>query len=196
MAERWYVTKDGRSRLGPYSWQTLCAMALDGSLLPADMLLREGGHKWMRADAAPGLFDDFAPAQARDSIEDERRWAFILHLSVFAGFVIPFAGLLAPLAIWQLKRADLPGLDAHGKNLANWIFSKLIYLAGGFVSAIILILTTEALGFHFAAMLVVLLAYLVFLGFIVWALVVPIVAAIKANHGEVWLYPLAIPFFR
>jgi DNA-directed RNA polymerase subunit RPC12/RpoP len=57
MSQRWYVTKDGRNRLGPYSDETLRQMALDGSLSPDDMILLEGGSRWTRAGNASGLFD-------------------------------------------------------------------------------------------------------------------------------------------
>jgi hypothetical protein len=64
-----------------------------------------------------------------ETLEQEtRQWAMFLHLSILAGFVVPMAGLVVPIIIWQVKKADLPGIDAHGKNAFNWIVSKIIYL--------------------------------------------------------------------
>ena len=109
--------------------------------------------------------------------QQTRQWAVILHLSVLAGFLVPLAGLIVPIVIWQLKKDDLPGIDAHGKNAINWIISEIIY-----------------------AVVCVILAF-VFIGvpllFILAALggIFPIIAAIKASNGEGWSYPLAIPFF-
>ncbi len=54
---------------------------------------------------------------------ETRKWAFILHMSVLAGFALPPAGFIAPIVIWQLKKNELPGIDAHGKNAVNWIIS-------------------------------------------------------------------------
>ena len=107
-----------------------------------------------------------------------RQWAFALHLSVLAGYVVPLAGLLVPIIIWQLMKADLPGLDAHGKNVVNWIISAIIYAAA---SAILCLVGIGVL-------------LLVALGIV--GLVFPIIAAIKANDGEVWPYPMAISFFK
>jgi len=107
-----------------------------------------------------------------------RQWALFLHLSVLAGFVLPLAGLLAPIVIWQLKKAELPGIDVHGRNALNWIISMIIY----FVLCVILVFVLIGIPM------------LVALGVV--AIVFPIVAGIKANNGEVWKYPLAIPFLK
>jgi uncharacterized Tic20 family protein len=109
---------------------------------------------------------------------DTRLWGMILHLSLFAGYLVPFAGFVAPIVIWQVKKNELPGIDPHGKNAVNWIISSIIYAV---VSAILIVVH---IGF-------VLLAILGILG-----IVFPIIAAIKANNGEVWKYPLSIPFFK
>ena len=103
--------------------------------------------------------------------QQTRQWAFILHISVLAGFVLPLAGLIAPIVIWQLKKDELPGIDAHGKNALNWIISAMIYAVVSvlLVFVIIGIPMLMALGAAGVAF--------------------PIIAAIKANHGELWKYP-------
>jgi len=106
-----------------------------------------------------------------------RQWAMLLHLSIFAGYVIPFGGLIVPILIWQLKKAELPKIDAHGKNAVNWIISHIIYI----IVCIPLILLIIGIP------LLVAVAVL--------SIVFPIVAAIKASNGEVWKYPLTIRFF-
>ena len=113
-----------------------------------------------------------------DAETQTRQWGMILHLSQFSGYIIPFAGFIAPILIWQLKKTDLPGLDPHGKNAVNWIISALIY---GVVCAI---LCAVFIGFILMPILVVL------------CIAFPIVAALKANNGEVWKYPGAISFFN
>jgi len=60
--------------------------------------------------------------------EETRQWAAILHFSLFSGIIIPLGGLIVPIVIWQLKKADLPGIDPHGKVVVNWIISSSIYL--------------------------------------------------------------------
>jgi uncharacterized Tic20 family protein len=130
---------------------------------------------------APPAGSDFAeaPAPSAANVEHETRlWGMILHLSVLAGHLIPYAGLVAPIVIWQLKKNELPGVDVHGKNAVNWIISFVIYSAVCFVLFFVLI------GIPMLAVLGVL------------GIVFPVVAAIKANNGEYWKYPLAIPFFK
>ena len=110
--------------------------------------------------------------------QETRQMALLLHLSHFAGWIIPVLGLVAPILIWQMKKNDLPGLDAHGKNVANWILSELIY---GFVAGLLCIVLIG-------------IPLLIVLGLM--ATIFPIIAAVKGNNGEVWAYPLAIPFFK
>ncbi|QJW93394.1 DUF4870 domain-containing protein [Frigoriglobus tundricola] len=103
-------------------------------------------------------------------------WAMLLHLSMFAGHVIPFGGIIAPIVLWQMKKDEWPEIDEHGKNAVNWIISFIIYLVISGILCLILV------GF-------VLLLVLVVLG-----VVFPIIAAVKANDGKVWRYPLTIQF--
>jgi uncharacterized Tic20 family protein len=107
-----------------------------------------------------------------------RQTAMFLHLSHFAGWVIPLAGLVAPLIIWQTKKNDMPAIDEHGKVVMNWVLSELIYV----VVCVILIF--------------VLIGIPLLMALAVISLVFPIVGGIKANNGELWKYPLSIPFFK
>jgi uncharacterized Tic20 family protein len=116
------------------------------------------------------------PTVSSGQDQETRMWAMILHLSLFAGYIVPLAGLVAPIVIWQVKKAALPGIDAHGKIVVNWIISALIY---GFV---FFLLTFVVIG----------IPLLFALGIV--AIVYPIVGGIKANNGEVWKYPLTIQF--
>jgi len=126
------------------------------------------------------------PSQQVPSVEQKtpeletqtRQTALLLHLSLLAGFIIPLAGLIAPILIWQMKKDELPLIDAHGKNAVNWIVSSLIYGVVCFILCFLLI------GIPLSIALGVL------------SIVFPIMAAIKGNKGEVWKYPLAISFFR
>ncbi len=126
------------------------------------------GGFWPQASAEPA---------ARQ--KEENNWAVLLHLSQLLGFTaLPFVGLAAPIVIWLLLKEQYPGLDAHGKNVLNWILSSLIYAT---VSALLII----------AVVGIVLLPVIVILG-----IVFPILAAVKASQGIVWKYPLTIEFFR
>ena len=105
-----------------------------------------------------------------------RQWAMFLHFSLLAGIVVPLAGLVAPIIIWQLKKAEYPELDAHGKIAVNWILSLIVYA----VVSVLLILVLVGIPL------------LIALG--VLTVVFPIIGGIKANNGEIWKYPLSIQF--
>lgn len=115
-----------------------------------------------------------APSRSEDS--QTRTWAMALHLSQFAGYLIPLAGLLAPIIIWQVKKTELPGIDEHGRIVVNWILSSLIY---AIVSSLLIFLLV---GFPLLIILAVLLVAF------------PIIGAVKASSGIAWRYPLSIPF--
>jgi hypothetical protein len=118
------------------------------------------------------------PMAPVDMEQQTRQWAMFLHLSQLAGFLVPFAGLIAPIVIWQIKKTELPGLDVHGKIVVNWIISELLY---GIVSFILV----------FAIVGIPLLIAVLAL-----AIIFPILGGVKASNGEVWKYPLSIPFFK
>jgi|SRR5262245_14961128 len=115
---------------------------------------------------------------ATDDEKETRQWAMFLHLSLLAGNLMPGAGIVIPILIWQMKKDVLPKLDIHGKEAVNWMLSMLIYLS---VSAI---LTLVLIGIPLLIALAVV------------GIVFPIIAAIKANNGEVWRYPLTIRFIK
>jgi len=119
-----------------------------------------------------------APLTRQGGDQELRQWAMFLHLSMLAGFVIPFAGLIAPIVIWQVKKTELPGIDVHGKNAANWLISCVIY------GLVFLVLCLVLIG----------IPLLVLLGLA--AIVQPIIAGIKANNGELWKYPLALTILK
>ncbi len=143
-----------------------------------------GGEPPPAAPAVP------AAQPHRDWDEDEERryqrarrkrardWAMVLHLSLLAGHAVPLGGIIAPFVIWQTQKGELPELDAHGKNAANWLLSLLLY------AAVSLPLCLLGVG-------IVMLLVLGALG-----MVFPVIAAIKANEGQVWRYPLSISFLQ
>lgn len=109
---------------------------------------------------------------------EQKQTGMFLHLSQLLNFVVPFGGVVAPVLIWQLKKDEIPALDAHGKMVANWMISSLIY---GIVSLILCIVLIGILGL---------------LALAVTSIVFPIIGAVKANNGEHWEYPLTIKFLK
>jgi len=108
--------------------------------------------------------------------DDERLWAMLCHLSTFAGLLVPFAHIIAPLVIWLIQREKLPLVDDQGKEAVNFQISMTIYYI------------VTALSIFVMIGCVLLPAALIF------DLVVTIIAAVKANQGEAYRYPLCIRF--
>lgn len=109
---------------------------------------------------------------------DVNQWGMILHLSQFCGYIVPLAGLIVPIALWQIKKNDAELIDQHGRIIANWIITQLI------------------LGCVFAILFVVLIGIPLMALLVLVSIVFPIVGAIKANSGEAWPYPCSIRFFK
>jgi uncharacterized protein len=107
-----------------------------------------------------------------------RQWAMFIHLSQLAGYMAPLVGLILPIVLWQIKKNELPGVDVHGKIVANWIISEILYMVVCIPLAFICI----------GIPLVIALA--------VVGIVFPIIGGIKANNGEAWPYPLSIKWLK
>lgn len=100
-----------------------------------------------------------------------RQWAMFCHLSALLGIWVPFGSLIGPLILWQMKRETDPFIDDQGKEALNFQISVAI------VSAICLLLMVVVIGFF--------LFGLVAIG----ALVLTIIAGVKANEGVPYRYP-------
>ncbi|SFI54235.1 DUF4870 domain-containing protein [Planctomicrobium piriforme] len=120
---------------------------------------------------------DFNPAPVSPEEQRVRTWAMALHLSQFATYLAPVAGIVAPIVIWQIQKDKMPELDIHGKIVVNWLISVIIYLSIGFVLTFVLI----------GIPILMLVSAL--------AVIYPIIGGIKASQGEVWRYPGSITFF-
>ena len=119
-----------------------------------------------------------------------RNWALGCHLAGLAGvvFQVPFAGIIAPLVIWLIKKDDHPFVDDQGKEALNFQITVAIALVGtGLIGSVVTFLT---LGF--AACVFFPLWFGIWIGNIILC----IVAAIRANSGETYRYPMALRFIH
>jgi uncharacterized protein len=110
--------------------------------------------------------------------ETERNWAMFCHLSAFAGYFIPFGGIIGPLVIWTSKRDESTWVNENGKSALNFQLSMLLYLVLAAPLCLILI------GIPIVAVLVLL------------RIIFTVIASIRASKGEEFRYPLAIPFIQ
>ena len=103
-------------------------------------------------------------------------WAMFMHLSQLAGVILPGLGYVVPLVLWFMKKDESAELDRHGRVIINWMISALIY---SFICGILIFV-------------IIGIPMLMVLGLI--CIVFPIIGAIKAKEGKLWIYPMSIKF--
>lgn len=102
---------------------------------------------------------------------EARQWAMFCHFSAFLGMWVPFGSLIGPLILWQMKRESDPFIDDQGKEALNFQITVAI------ATAICCLLMLVVIGF--------VLIGLVFIG----AVVLVVIAGVKANDGIAYRYP-------
>lgn len=128
-----------------------------------------------------------APLVVQPMLESEaRNWAMLVHILAAVAVVLS-AGTLAfviPLVIWLIYRERSALVDFHGKQNLNLQLTLLAtVVVGGLISIV-----TLGLGLLLMVPLVLLYG--------LYALVISVVAGVKANAGEYYAIPLAIRFIK
>ena len=110
--------------------------------------------------------------------KDERTWAMLCHFSAFAGLIFPFGNFLAPLIIWLIKKEELPFVEDQGKEVLNFQISMTIYL-----------LISGMLCF-------ILIGIPILIGLVIFSFIITIIAAISANDGKSYRYPMNLRLIK
>jgi uncharacterized protein len=121
--------------------------------------------------------------------QEERQWAMFAHLSALLGGLLTSAlggwgTFIGPLVIWLVKKDSMPFVNDQGKEALNFNITVAIAMLA------LVILTIFSLG--------ILIFITVPLGIVIgigW-LVLTIIAAIKANEGQAYRYPVAIRLIK
>lgn len=113
------------------------------------------------------------------SPKDECLWGMLAHLSALLSIVVggSFANIVGPLIIWLVKRDESPFVEHHGREALNFNISVAIYMV-------------VCVPFVFCFYI----GFLMILGVGVLWVVCTIMAAIEANSGRPYRYPLSIRF--
>ena len=126
------------------------------------------------------------PPSAGAPSAEERQWAMFAHLSALVGGILTsgWAGsigcFIGPLVIWMVKKDTMPFVDDQAKEALNFnITVGIVFLA-------LFVLSVVTLGIG----LIIAIPVWIIVG-IAW-LVFTIIAAIKANQGERYRYPLTL----
>ena len=121
------------------------------------------------APAATSDAEEAAPQP--ETSREARNMAMLCHLLGVAGF-------FAPLVIWLIEREKHRFVDEHGREAMNYQVSLLLYYAVSFL------LTPLIVGALMLCVLSVVHVVLIIMG------------AVKASHGEPWHYPIAVSFLK
>lgn len=130
-----------------------------------------------------------APSPGAPS-QDEKTWALFAHLSILAGGLLTygwaasFGSFLGPLIIWLVKKDTMPFVADQAKEALNFGITLTILCIA------LLMLTILSLGIG------AILTIPLFLLIGVAALVLVIIAAVKANDGVAYRYPLTLRLVR
>ena len=126
------------------------------------------------------------PAGAEGSVSaDERQWAMFAHLSALAGALLTSAiggwgFFIGPLVIWLMKKDTMPFVADQAKEALNFN----ITVSAVFLILLVLSLLTLGIGFLVTAPVMLIIG--------IAALVLIIIAAMKANQGIAYRYPLTV----
>jgi uncharacterized protein len=114
-----------------------------------------------------------------------RTWNMLCHLGALAGFIIPFGSVLGPLIIWQIKKNEIPSVEAHGKAALNFQLTVLIATLGCVI-----------VGFILSFILIGFLLFPVAIAIGICGLVFAIIAGLKANEGKDYRYPYSFNLIK
>jgi uncharacterized Tic20 family protein len=109
---------------------------------------------------------------------NEHTWGMLCHLAALAGYVIPLGNIVGPLVVWLIKKDEYPFVDEQGKSSLNFQISMLIYEIVSIILSLILI------------------GFILLIALLIVNLVCVILAAVHANDGKSFRYPLSITFLR
>jgi uncharacterized Tic20 family protein len=130
------------------------------------------------------------------SNQNDNNNAFLLHLSAFFGYIFPFGAVVGPLVIWEMNKRKSDFIDKNGKEAINFNLSYLMYSFVLGLSIVPFVIRTVMNDFHHLDLFGIISVGSLIGVLAIIKFVLIIFAAIKANQGEVYNYPLTIKFIK
>lgn len=138
--------------------------------------------------------------------QNEKTTAALLHLSAFAKYLIPFAGIVVPLIIWQTKKHQSEYVDENGKAVVNFHLSILAYsiviaivLGIFFIGSIANYIEIENAGGDVIPIDLITVGIIALSVLGIWTIaefILVILGTVRANEGSVYKYPFTINFIK
>ncbi len=117
---------------------------------------------------------------------EARTWSMLIHIIAAAAMVLSlgFLGFVVPLILWLIYRERSALVDFHGKQNLNLQLTVLVsgvaaFVIGALFFGVGLIVTVPLWGLY-----------------CVYALIISIVAGVRAHRGEYYRVPAIIPFVK
>lgn len=108
-----------------------------------------------------------------------RNMAMAVHLTALIAWVgVPFGHIIGPLVVWLTQKDKAEFIDRHGRESLNFQLSITLYSVIAFVLCIFFI------------------GFMLLLAIFVSHLTLSIIAAMRANEGLPYRYPMTIRFLR
>jgi len=126
------------------------------------------------------------PAPTAAATAEEKQWAMFAHLSVLLGGLVTsgwggsIGFFIGPLVIWLMKKDTMPFVADQAREALNFAITVSIACVALFI------LTIMSLGIG----LILTIPLMMVIG--IGALVLCIIAAMKANQGIAYRYPFAL----
>ena len=115
---------------------------------------------------------DYEPSDEYEPTQDEKNLAILSHvLTLVAGFI-------PPLVIYFLKKDESEFVKEHAVESLNFQISLFIY----FLACLVLML--------------ILIGFVLMMALGLFALIVIIIATVKASEGKIYRYPLTIRIIK
>ena len=140
------------------------------------------GSQWTE-HKAPGAQPAPAPGAPVPIDSNATQWALFAHLSALGGAVVGGLSFIGPLIIYLVKKDEHPFIADQAREALNFNLSALLYFVVAGIATFVLVFV-----------LVGLLLIPVLFGMMIGWLVLVIIAAVRANRGEAYRYPLTIRF--
>lgn len=155
--------------------------------------MNQNEHDPSESPSTPPPFNQPPPAEpaaaAGGISAEERQWAMFAHLSALVGGLLTSAAggwgtFIGPLIIWLVKKDTMPFVNDQGKEALNFNITVAIVC----LALVLLSILTLGVG------LIIAIPGWVIVG-IAW-LVLTILAAVKANEGVAYRYPLTLRLIK
>ena len=111
---------------------------------------------------------------------EERTLGCVAHLSTFAGYVVPFGNVVAPLVIWLTQRDESTFVGEHARQALNFQITFMVFA----LACVIVLIATLGLGIFVVVPALIVMA--------ICEVVFTVIGAIRGYEGNEYRYPLSL----